>query len=241
MSILFLITARGGSKRVPGKNLREISGMSLVAFKAASARKSRHCESVVISTDSTEIKAHAEALGIAAPFVRPAELASDTASSDDVILHALDYFENEQGRTYDAVMLLEPSTPFTRAEDYDAAIDIYRNTGAALVVGMKRTEVHSIFTGPIGPDGNAADIVRKFAGDASPRTQDLEPEYTMNGGLYLIDCAALTSTRRIYGVPERTYGHVMDRRHSVEIDDLEDLRYAEYLIETNAIDLKDWQ
>src|SRR4051812_23377723 len=124
MRVLFLITARSGSKRVPGKNLATIGGISLIGFKAISAKRSRHCARLIISTDSEAMQEDARAHGADAPFLRPAALASDTATSESVVAHAMEWIEEHEDTRYDAVMLLEPAAPFARASDYDAAVDL---------------------------------------------------------------------------------------------------------------------
>ena len=106
------MVGRGGSKGLPGKNLRRIGGKSLVAFKAIAAKKSHCCSRLVVSSDSIDIQEEARRHGAEVLFDRPADLASDTASSSDVVLHAMDWIERNEGRRYDAVMLLEPSSPF---------------------------------------------------------------------------------------------------------------------------------
>jgi len=123
MRVLYLITARGGSKSIPKKNLARIGGLSLVGFKARAAQGAASCARLMISTDDPEIQDEARALGVDVPFTRPAELATDTASSDDVVRHAMDWVESQEGpNPYDAVMLLEPSSPFARSEDFDGAV-----------------------------------------------------------------------------------------------------------------------
>lgn len=239
--ILFLITARGGSKGVPGKNLKKIDGLSLVGFKARSALKSKHCARLIISTDDSDILADAEAHGAEAPFARPEELATDTATSDAVILHAMDYLENEEGRPYDAIMVLEPSSPLARGRDYDAAIEIFRKHGASTVVGMRRTEVNSIFVGPLAEDGKADRIVSQFMNVPDVRRQALEDEYTMNGALYLVGWEAMRKNGTIYGDPANTYGYVMDRYHSIEIDTPFDLSLVEFMVEKGFVDIREWQ
>src|ERR1700757_1682688 len=117
--VLFLVVGRGGSKGLPGKNLREIRG-----------------------------EAHPSAPRVL--FSRPAELATDTASSNDVILHAMDWIETHERRRYDAIMLLEPSSPFARPEHFDQAVELFVARKASLVVGIRETEVASIFVGPPG-------------------------------------------------------------------------------------------
>lgn len=239
--ILFLITARGGSKGVPGKNLKRIGGLSLIGFKARSARKSKYCSRLVISTEDADIQLEARALDVEVPFTRPADLASDTASSDDVVLHTVDYFETVEKVRYDAIMLLEPASPFARAADYDAAVEIFLRTKATLVVGLRKTGVNSKFIGPLAADGRANRIIEKFAGKESLRRQAFETEYTMNGALYLIDWEGLKKTGKIYSDAETTYGHVMDRAHSAEIDAPMDLRFAEFLVESRDVDMSHWQ
>jgi CMP-N,N'-diacetyllegionaminic acid synthase len=241
LNILFLITARGGSKRVPGKNLRRIGGLSLVGFKALSAKRSRHCIRLMISTDSQEIQDEAEALGVEVPFTRPAALAEDAAGSDGVVLHAMDFIEQREGRRYDAIMLLEPASPFARHKDYDEAIALYEARGASLVVGVRETEVNSLFAGPLDQDGRATRIIEKFCFRTDLRGQAMEKEYTMNGALYLIGWDHMRRTGRIYGDPERTYALPMSRLHSMEIENMLDLHFAEYLVASGAIDMKEWK
>lgn len=134
MTVLFLIVARGGSKRVPGKNLRQIHGISLVGYKAKAAWLSAYCSACFISTDSDDIAVNAASYGVRAPFRRPENLATDTATTEDVIRHAQTYSE-EHELSYDAVMLLEPSSPFVRPSDYNAAIELMIKQDAQFVFG----------------------------------------------------------------------------------------------------------
>lgn len=239
--ILFLIVARGGSKGVPRKNLREIAGLSLIGFKARAATRSSCCTRLVLSSEDGEILAEGRRHGAETPFVRPAHLATDSAGSDQVVLHAMDAVEGEEGRAYDAVMLLEPSSPFATPEHLDQAVDLFVRRRASLVVGMREVKVHSLFTGPLRDDGRADRVVGKFAGRAGRRRQDMEQEYTMNGGLYLIDWATMRRTGRIYGDPERTYGLVMDDVHSIEIDTPFDLELASFVAASGLLDLAPWR
>jgi len=241
LEILFIITARGGSKGVPRKNLQKIAGLSLIGFKANSAHKSKYCTRLIISTEDAEIQEEAKKLNIEVPFTRPAALASDTASSDSVIAHAVKYVQEEEGRRYDAIMMLEPASPFGRAADYDAAVEKLVEKKASLVVGMRETDVNSIFLGPLGADQKADRIVEKFFDRKDNRRQALEPEFTMNGALYLMDWNAFVRTGRIYSDPATTYGHVMDRNYSIEIDKPIDLALAEFMVEKNFVSMKEWQ
>ena len=243
MKILFLITARGGSKGVPGKNLREIGGLSLVGFKALSAKKSRHCSRLIISTDSAEIQAEARKHDVEVPFTRPAELATDSAKSGPVIAHAMAWIEAEGREHYDAVMLLEPSSPFARARDYDAAIAMMERNDANAVVGVRPSEVSATVVGPLDADGRLTSIVDKMhaARAQTGQRQTLGKDYTMNGAFYLFKWDYFKQHQWIYHDRDLVYGYPMDRLHSVEIDEPIDLLWAEFLVSQGHVALAAWQ
>ena len=239
--VLFLLVGRGGSKGLPGKNLREIGGLSLIGYKALAARQSRHCTRLIVSSDSADIRAEAKRHGAEVLFERPAQLATDTASSNDVILHAMDWIETHEKRRYDAIMLLEPSSPFARPEHFDQAVELFVARKASLVVGMRETEVASIFVGTLGKDGSIGGIVEKMLKTPAQRRQDQTPEVTMNGALYLIGWEAMRKHRKVYADPAASYGILMDRMHSIEIESAADLAYASYVIEHGMLDASPWR
>ncbi len=241
MKTLFLITARGGSKGVPRKNLLEIAGVSLVGFKAISARKSKYCERLIISTDSFEIQENARQYGVEVPFTRPAELATDTASSKDVVLHAMEWIEANTDERYEALMLLEPAAPFARPTDYDHAVEMMVALGADVVVGMRPVKISTVFVGPLDERGRIASIIDKMRGLQATRRQDLPQEYTMNAALYLCKWDCFKKHKNIYHDHEKTYGYVMEPEYSVEIDTMMDLHWAEFLVEKGYIDLSHWK
>lgn len=241
MNVLFLMVGRGGSKGVPRKNLRTLCGLSLIGFKALSAKRSRHCARLVISTDDAEIQAEARRYGVEVPFTRPAELASDTASSADVIGHAIDWFETVEKRRYDAIMLLEPSSPFARSGDYDAAVDMMVERDAKLVVGMREAEVHPMFIGPMNEDRSIGPIVDTMLEMRSLRRQDMGSAWTMNGALYLFSWDEFKRTGQIYSDPKHSLGLLMDRFHSIEIEAPPDLAFADLAVRETLVDLADWR
>jgi N-acylneuraminate cytidylyltransferase/CMP-N,N'-diacetyllegionaminic acid synthase len=240
-SVLFLVVGRGGSKGLPGKNLCEIGGISLVGYKTISARKSAFCDRLIVSSDSLEIQAEAKRYGAEVLFTRPAELASDIASSNDVVLHAMEWVERNEGRSYDAVMLLEPSSPFARADHYDAAIKLFRERKADLVVGIREAEVSSLFVGSLGDDDSIGPIVEKLLSKSALRRQDQKPEVTMNGALYLIRWQAMKRSKKIYSNPASSYGLLMDRMHSIEIETPYDLTFAMFAVERDMLDISPWR
>ena len=239
-NILFLITARGGSKGLPGKNLKPISGLSLLGYKARAAQRCQACSRLILSTDDADIAAEGRRLGVEIPFTRPPELATDAATSDSVVAHVMDWIEATEKRTYDAVMLLEPASPFATAAHLEDAITLYTERDAGLVVGLRQLDTFAALTGDLKPDGTIAPIVEQMHKADGLRRQDLPPQVTMNGAFYLINWSAFRSTGRIYGDPARCYGLVMDRWHSLEIETAEDLAFAEYAATKGLIDLTPW-
>ncbi len=226
---------------MPDKNLRQIEGISLVGFKAISAQRSKNCTRLIISTDSKEIQEDAQAYGVEVPFTRPAELATDTASSVDVIAHAMEWIEENTDEEYDAVMLLEPSSPLTRSFDYDNAIAIMEEHNANVVVGIRETAINSMFLGPTDEKGRITPIINQIRDREKTRRQDVAQEYTMNGGLYLFRRDFFKKHKKIYHDPDNTYGYLMDRHHSIEIDELIDLQWIEFLVANDYVDISHWK
>ena len=123
MRVLGIIPARGGSKGLPGKNIKLLNGIPLIAYTIKEALNS-NLEEFIVSTDSEEIAEVARNYGGKVPFLRPAEIATDNASSLDVVLHALDFMKEHEGKEYDAIMLLQPTTPYRDREDINQAINL---------------------------------------------------------------------------------------------------------------------
>jgi CMP-N,N'-diacetyllegionaminic acid synthase len=240
MKILHLLVGRGGSKGVPRKNLQEISGLSLIGYKALAARRSETFSRLIVSSDDAEIRAEAARWGAEIAFERPAELASDTAGSAEVVLHAMDWIEQNEAQRYDAIMLLEPSSPFATPDQLDAAVKLFEEQEADLVVGLREAEISTLFIGPLGEHGSIAPIVDRMVNAQGLRRQDQPLEVTMNGAFYLIRWNTLRETRRIYCRPQGTYGIVMDRVHSIEIEVPLDLAFARLVAEAGLIDLSPW-
>lgn len=233
---LFLIVARGGSRGVPGKNLRPIGGLSLVGWKARAAAKAAPGARLVISTDSAEIADEARRHGVDVPFMRPAELATDSATSASVVRHALETLA-ARGELFDWVMLLEPSAPFATAAHMREALDMMARLDADLVVGMKETHPHTAFIGEIPADGSIAPIIESMRRRGRHlRRQDLRQEWTMNGALYLFRTDMFLKGDDIYGGP-RSFGLMMDAAHSIEIDNPADLAFAQYVVDKGYVKL----
>ena len=239
MRVLHLITARGGSKGVPDKNLKEVGGLHLIGYKAIAAKRSRHCTTLAISTDSPAIQDIARSYGVDVPFTRPEELATDTASSVDVVRHAMEHYENA-GEVFDAVMLLEPTSPFATPDHLNQAVEIMQDQQATLVVGMVRQKINSVFVGEMDSRGRIASIVHNIRDLRNMNRQNLAPEYTMNGAFYLFSWGAFRDCGHIYCDPDTSYGVEMDEFYSIEIDHPVDLAWADYVVREGYVDLGAW-
>lgn len=223
-AVLGVIPARGGSKAIPHKNLAPLGGRPLLAWTAEAALTSQ-LDRVVLSTDSEAIADAGRGLGLDVPFLRPAELATDSAASIDVVLHALDVLD-PTGATYGAAMLLQPTTPLRTAGDIDAALDLLATTGADSVIGVVPVGGHHPARMKHVDDGRLIDPPFAETVENQPR-QELEPLVIRNGAVYLTRTSVLR-TRSFKGRDSRAL--VMPSERSVNIDEPLDLLVAEALV-----------
>jgi len=159
VTCLGIITARGGSKGVPDKNLRPLAGRSAVAYAVEAALGCRRIDRVMITTDSPAIRDAAVAAGAEAPFLRPPELATDTARQEDAVLHAMDHYE-AAGETFDMLCLLEPTVPLRTPASLERGFDLLesRPDGEA-VFSVAETEVSPIWCNTLRDDGTLRGFV----------------------------------------------------------------------------------
>ncbi|MEM9823701.1 MAG: acylneuraminate cytidylyltransferase family protein, partial [Bacteroidota bacterium] len=136
MKILGLIPARGGSKGIPGKNIKRLGGKPLIEYAIAAGLASRAIERVVVSTDDETIAQLSRQLGAQVPFIRPADLATDQSPTIDTVIHAITFFQ-DQGVEFDAVCLLQATSPFRSAEDIRNAIHTFRQSGADALISVR--------------------------------------------------------------------------------------------------------
>jgi CMP-N,N'-diacetyllegionaminic acid synthase len=217
--VLAIVPARAGSKGLPGKNIRPLGGKPLLAWPIAAAKASAHVDRVIISTDSQDFADIAVAHGAECPFLRPAELASDSAPSIDFILHAIDTLA-AAGDVYDYLILLEPTSPLTEASDVDAALVQLDGADADAIVGVSVLETqHPAFSVTRDANGIIAPAQSADFGHL-PRRQDLAPVFALDGSLYI---SAISVLRREQGFCHaRTLGYVTERHKAFEVDDLVD-------------------
>jgi CMP-N,N'-diacetyllegionaminic acid synthase len=223
--VLALIPARGGSKGLPGKNILQVAGRPLLAWSVDAARAARCVDRVVLSSDDEVIMAAARACGCEVPYRRPAELATDTASTIDVVLHAIDTLPG-----YDVVVLLQPTSPLRTAADIDTACEHLAASGAPACVSVSPVEQSPYWMYRLGHNQGLVPVVEAPPGVT--RRQDLPSVYALNGAVYVADTVWLRQSRTF--VTRETVAHVMPVERSMDIDTIADFEAFKKSVTENA-------
>lgn len=207
--VLAVIPARGGSKGLPGKNILPVAGRPLLDWTVCAARDARSIDRTVLSSDDALIIETARRLGCDVPFIRPHELATDTAETVDVVLHAL-----EMAPGYDVVVVLQPTSPLRTSQDIDAACALWVGSGAPACVSVSPVAQSPYWMYRMDPANRLEPIIPESL--PRSRRQDLPEVVALNGAIYVADAAWLRATRRF--VTERTVAYVMPTERALDID-----------------------
>ena len=229
MKVLGVITARGGSKGIPGKNLKMLAGKPLLAYTIETARQSRVLDRVILSTEDEAIAAAGRDLGCDVPFIRPLDLAHDDTPHLPVIQHATRWMQERINYQPDAVMILQPTSPLRTGDDITAAVDLLARSGADSVLSVNEVPVHAhpMRTLRLDQAGNAVLFVSgEPVRTRINRRQDLPQAWVMNGAIYVCRTRVLFAAEpSLYG--NRVVAYRMPAERSISIDDLEDWAAAE--------------
>ncbi len=229
MKVLTIIPARGGSKGIPHKNIKPLNGKPLIYYTIDCARAICDDEDICVSTDDSEIIKCVEDYGLKVPFVRLAELATDTAGSYEVLLHALDFYE-KQGRYYDVVLLLQNTSPFRTSIHVNEALELYKPE-IDMVVSVKETSSNPYYN---CFEENDKGFLKISKGDGLyTRRQDVPKAYEYNGAIYVINPASLK--KMPLGKFSKKIKYVMDDIHSVDLDNMIDWIFAEQIIKEGLL------
>ena len=224
--VLGLVTARGGSKGIPGKNISPLAGKPLIAWTLEAASASRSLDRIVVSTDDDEIAEVCREWGMEVPFQRPAQLAKDDSSHIGVVLHALEWLAANDGYRPDSVMLLQPTSPLRTADDIDAAASIMVEKNAPAVLSVCSTHDHPFLVRAITDGGTLANFVESDLEYA--RRQALPGAFAINGAIYLNRRESLIADRSFE--PAGTIPYVMPPDRSLQIDTPWDLHLCELVL-----------
>lgn len=224
MKILTIIPARGGSKGIPHKNIKPLNGKPLIYYTIDCARAICDDEDICVSTDDAEIISVVEKYGLKVPFVRPAELATDTAGTYEILLHALDFYE-KQGKQYDVVLLLQNTSPFRTAEHVEEALKLY-TPDVDMVVSVKECPANPYYC-VFEEDSKGFLHVCKGDGNIF-RRQDAPKVYEYNGAIYIMNAETLKTTH-MHKMQKRVK-YIMDDMSSFDLDTMWDWQLAESIV-----------
>ncbi|MCW3102488.1 MAG: CMP-N-acetylneuraminic acid synthetase [Bacteroidetes bacterium] len=230
MDSLFLITARGGSKGIPGKNIKPLAGKPLIHYAIDVARKCAADEFICVSTDDEAIIECVKEKGLTIPFRRPASLAADTSGSYEVIMHALEHYA-AAGKRFRNVVLLQPTSPFRTAGHVKEAMALYSDD-LDMVVSVKKTQANPFYLYKEDENG----LLQKLSESTYERRQDLPEVFELNGAVYVFNVASLE--KQPISAFKKIKKYVMPELNSVDIDDPIDWEWSEFLIEKKLIRLE---
>lgn len=219
-----VIPARGGSKRLPNKNIKPLKGKPLIVWTIEAALQYGGFDIVIVSTDSQKIADVAKAAGAFVPFLRPAELATDTSTTEGVIGHIVEWIEKNFEKVA-RVTLLQPTSPLRDAEEICNAIALYDKMQALAVVSVCELE-HPIQYCNLLPENLSLEgFIPK---NLNKRSQDLDTYYRLNGAIYIFDRKFVGALKDIYC--KGAFAYVMNKWKSIDIDDKHDFQMAEYFM-----------
>lgn len=227
--VLGIIPARGGSKRLPGKNVKLLCGKPLIHYAILAGQKSQRINDLIISTDCDEIKKIAEQCGGEVPFLRPAELAMDSSTSEDALRHAVKFVEEKNKKQVDIIVLLQATLPFTTHEMIDHAVDKLQESDWNTVITVSEAHKRAEWVGLLDEENGFHQIIPEKDYFELARKK----EYVPSGNVYVFTRNVLFEQKKLIG--EKTGALVVPPERAVDIDYLIDFLFAEYLLKNNHI------
>ena len=223
--MLAIIPARGESKGLPGKNIKLLNGKPMIAYTIEVAKKSQFITRLVCSTDSSEIAEVAKKNGAEVPFMRSKELASDTALAIDNYIDAVPRYERFYNEKYESFIVLQPTSPLRTEQDIDKAIQLFNTTNADSVISFTESNHPPLWVKSIDSNLKISDY---FINVKEVNRQELPKVYMPNGAIFVFKYSLLQEKRTYYS--NKTYAYIIPRERSVDVDDILDFKFAEFLI-----------
>jgi len=217
-----IIPARGGSKRLPKKNIKQFCGKPLIVWSIEAAIEYGKFDLVIVSTDSKEIAEVATLAGAYVPFIRPASIANDAATTDDVVLHAVNWLEKVEQKEVGLVTLLQPTSPLRDASDIREAMNLYNIKNAEAVISVCELDHPIQYCNRLPEDLSMSEFLPN---NVPSRSQELSTYYRLNGAIYIFQRKYAENLRNMYSA--FSYAYVMDRVKSIDIDTEYDFFIAE--------------
>lgn len=230
MTTVAIIPARGGSKRLPGKNIKLLGDKPLIAWTIEAALNSGCFDRVIVSTDADDIAAIAIEYGADVPFLRPANLSADTSTSDMVVQHTVDWLEQHEKLSISTIALLQPTSPFRNSCHIIEALDLMHMKGADGIVSVTESDVHFELCNTLPRDHNLSNFINSRELFFRKRTQDMEPIYQLNGAIYLLKRHLVGNISQLYAADSKGYAYIMRKEDSIDIDTRMDFDWAEFCL-----------
>lgn len=227
-TFLAIIPARGGSKRLPRKNVLDLGGKPLIAWTIEAALGCAYLDELMVTTDDVEVAEVAKGYGAAVPFLRPAILASDTATSFDAIKHAIEFYRDELGKRFDYVVLLQPTSPMRSSKDISDAIGMLAHKGADAVISVCEADHSPLWMNTLPPDRSMAGFIRDEV--KNKRSQDMETFYRLNGAIYICSVDKLLK-QQTFLIDGSIFAYPMSAENSVDIDTKMDFLIATCILQ----------
>jgi CMP-N,N'-diacetyllegionaminic acid synthase len=225
--MIAIIPARGGSKGLPGKNIRLLNNIPLICYTVKAALRANKISRVIVSTDDDEIASIAKESGAEIPCMRPSHLAEDNSMVMDAYLYTVDWIKKDENLKIDAFVALLPSAPLRTAADIDSAVDIFNIKKADSVISVTESEIPVEWYRKINENGVLESYYPKR--NAIKNRQEFSDSYVPNGAIYVFNVERLREEREYY--MKETYPYIMPRERSVDIDELLDFEWAEFLLQ----------
>lgn len=225
--MIAIIPARGGSKGLPGKNIRPLLGKPLIAYTIEAALQAKSVSRIIVTTDSKEIAEIAQEYGAEVPFLRPDYLAADNSSAIDVYLHAAEYMMQHEGEDMAKFIVLLPTAPLRNSMDIDEAVELFQQKQAVTLISMTEAETPVSWYYFKKQDGYVENAGFDTV-NAVRNRQDNRKYYIPNGAIYILDYQLLKNERTYYD--KKTTAYLMERKKSIDVDTKFDFDLIEYLI-----------
>ncbi|MBQ5852168.1 MAG: acylneuraminate cytidylyltransferase family protein, partial [Lachnospiraceae bacterium] len=222
-SVIAVITARKGSKGIPGKNIVDICGKPMICYTVEAAVNCSYVDEVMVTTDCEEIAEICKESGASVPFLRREELSTDEATSVDVVVDAVEFYRKELGKSYDVVMLLQPTSPLRDDKDIEKALEVFMEHGMKSLASVNEVLDHPILIREM----QEGEIKRIINTKSDVRRQDMPTFYRVNGAIYINRSEQITAE---LSFNDNEVGYVMDRSHSVDVDSYIDLELVRVLV-----------
>ena len=228
-TFLAIIPARGGSKRLPGKNIKLLHNKPLIAWSIEAAKQSRYIDCTVVSTDDRAIAEVARKYGAETPFLRPPDLATDRAGTVEVIEHTVQWYINERNRIFDFIILLQPTSPLRTAKHIDEAIELLKEKRADAVISVCEMDHSPLWSNTLPPNLSLDHFISPEIKHL--RSQDLPTYYRINGAVYICKTEKFMKEKTLF-LNDNIYAYKMSREYSIDIDSSIDFIVAEAIMES---------